>query len=141
LKFPHQQQDLFAVHAVQISCRLIREQNRWASHERARQRAALLLAAGEFAGPVLSPRTQSHRFERFTHAGLALFTIHLRKPQRQLDIFFERHARQQIERLKHHPDCFSAISCELFRIESRQIAVLHANGSRRGAIQARQQTQ
>jgi hypothetical protein len=67
--------------------------------------------------------------------------IHLRKPQRQLDIFFKGHAGQQIKRLKHHPDCFSAISCELFGIQFRQIAILDANCARRGAIKASQQIQ
>ena len=94
LKFLHQQEDLFTVDTVQISCRLIREQDRGAIYERARQCTALLLAAREFARPMLLPRTQPYSFERLPHAGLALITIHFRKPQRQLDIFFEGHAWQ-----------------------------------------------
>src|SRR5690348_17395542 len=35
--------------------------------------------------------------------------------QRQLDVFLERHAREEIEGLKHHSDCVAAVTREIER--------------------------
>ena len=76
LNFSQQEQDLFAVYAVEIASRLIGEKNCRTIHERARQRAALLLAAGEFARPVLPSCGEPHALQRFGNAGLPVAAIH-----------------------------------------------------------------
>jgi len=61
-------------------------------------------------------------------------TIRFRQPQRQLDIFLESHARQQVKRLENHPDRLAAIPREFVRFQFGQVAVSHADRARGGAV-------
>src|SRR5258705_13342230 len=54
LNFAEEEEDLFAGGAVEISCRLVGEEDGGLIYERAGQGAALLFAAGEFAGAMLA---------------------------------------------------------------------------------------
>ena len=51
---------------VQIACRLVGQKQAWAANQRPRERHPLLLAAGEFSGPMIA----------------AIFQIYLSKPIR-----------------------------------------------------------
>src|SRR6266568_8158019 len=102
LKLSQQEENLFAVDAVEISRRLVGEQNCRTIYESARQRSALLLSPGKLARPVPPSRAKPHALERFADAGLTVAAIHFGQPQRQFNIFLKRHAGKKVERLKHH---------------------------------------
>jgi hypothetical protein len=63
---------LLAELQVQRAQRLVQEQHPRIHHQRAGERDALLLAAGEHRGPVLLPAGHLHQLERFPRLGLAL---------------------------------------------------------------------
>src|SRR5882724_983919 len=64
LNLAQQKQNLLAVHAIEVSGGLVGEENRRAIDQGAGQRATLLLAARQLAGPMPTPRSQAHMFER-----------------------------------------------------------------------------
>ena len=135
LNFAQQREDGFAGGRIEISGGLIGEKNFRAIHQRARDGGALLFAAGEFARAVADAFAEAHTFERFAHAGGAFGAIHFGQPQRQLDIFFQRHARQQIEGLKNHADGVAAVARQFERRKFGQIAAAREDGARGGPVQ------
>ena len=139
LNFAKQQEDLLAIHAVEIAGWFVGEQYRRAIHQRPGQRAALLLAAGEFAGAVAAPRAKPHVVERRGNAGFALAAVDFGQPEGQLDVFFQGHARKEIERLKDHADGVAPVAGEFDGVERGQVAAAHVDGSRSGAVQPREQ--
>ena len=82
-------------------------------HERPGERGALLLATGKFAGAVCEAFFQMDAPESFANSPRALRAIDFGQAQRQLDVFFERHPRKQIEGLKDHPHGFPPVSRQL----------------------------
>src|SRR5690348_13126568 len=61
--------------------------------------------------------------------------------QRQLDVFLERHAREEIEGLKHHSDCVAAVTREIERRKFVEVAAARANRTGAGTIQASHEVQ
>src|SRR4029077_8625634 len=102
LNFLQEQQDLLAGGAVEIAGGLVGEENSGAIHQGAGERSALLFASGELAGAMLAAGAQADALKGFRYAGAALGAIDFGKTQRELYIFFESHARQQVEGLKDH---------------------------------------
>ena len=100
----------FAGGGVEIAGGLIREKNFGAIHERARDGHALLLAAGKFRGPVTQAVSQAHALQSFADTAGPFSALDFREAKRQFDVFFERHARKQIEGLKDHADGVAAIA-------------------------------
>src|SRR6266446_3609764 len=64
LNLAQQKQNLLAVDAIEVSGGFVSKQYRWAIDQGAGQRATLLLAARQLAGPMPTPRSQAHMFER-----------------------------------------------------------------------------
>src|SRR5262249_37173158 len=136
LKFAEEQEDLLAVNAVEIAGGLVGEEDRGAIDESAGQRAALLLAARKFAGAMTTTGAKFDAIERFGDAGLTLRVRDFGKAKREFDVFFQRHARKKIKRLKDHAGRFTAVAGEGFGVEIRKIASLDVNGTGVGAIEA-----
>lgn len=141
LKLTQQQENLLAVHTVEIARRLVGKENAGPIHQRTSQGAALLFAAREFARAVLAARPKAHTFKRLRHTRSAVAPIHFRKPQRQLHVFFQRHARKQIERLEHHPHGFAPVTCQMLRAKLSEILLPYANAAGSGAIESREHTE
>ena len=80
--------------------------------ERACQRSSLLLTAGKLARTMRQPRAEVYALDRVAHAGHSVLAIHARQPQWQLDVFLQRHAGQQIERLENDSDRMAAMPRE-----------------------------
>ena len=70
-----QRHHLLAVLRVEVTRRLVREQDRRAADERARNRDALLLTARELRRIVVQAMRHAHALERFDHALLALLAF------------------------------------------------------------------
>src|SRR5579864_268744 len=133
--------DFFACGAVQVPSGLVGEQNRWAIHQSASERGALLFASGEFAGAVRQALFQMHVFERLANARRTVRALDFGQAQGELDIFLERHARQQIERLKNHSDGEAAVARQLVGIHFREIASSYNDRAGRGTVETSEQIQ
>src|SRR5712671_572339 len=95
LDFAEEEEDLLAGGAVEVAGGLVGEQDGGLIYERAGQGAALLLAAGEFAGSMLAAGAEADAVERLRDAAAALAAINFREAQRELDVFFEGHAGEE----------------------------------------------
>ena len=82
---------------------------------------------------------KSHSLERFALALAAFVAIHLGQAQRQFHVFFQRHFRKEIERLKDHPNGAAAVLRELNGTKLRQISAVGDDRARGGPVQARHQ--
>src|ERR1700680_4667590 len=79
---------------------------------------------------------EAHAFEGLRDAAAALGAIYFGQSQRELDVFFQGHAREQVEGLKDHAYRFAAITRQTWRIERRQILASHVNRTGGGPVQA-----
>ena len=120
--------------AVEISRGLIRQQNFRMINQRSSQRRPLLLSTRKFARTMVHPRPQPHAFQCIVRHLLPLAAINLREPQRQFDIFRERHAGNQIERLKDHANNVQPVLRQLLARKFRQIAILDDDASRSRSV-------
>ena len=100
MQFAQQFHHRFAVGRVEVSGRLVSEQDARLSANCAGHRHALLLTAGELAGQVLRAMAHADALERVSHALLALGGIHAAIGQRQLDVFINRQVADQVETLE-----------------------------------------
>ena len=88
--------------AVEVSGRLIGQQELGLIHQRSRQRCALLLAAGELTGPMRKASAKAYAVKRLPGQAGTLCPLDFSKAHGKLDIFFESHGRNEIEGLKDH---------------------------------------
>ncbi len=100
-----QPEDRTTVSRVQVAGRFVRYQDARPVHERARDRRALLLAAGELARKVPRALAQSDTLEKFPHAPVILTTS---ERERQTDVLLDAEIRHQVKGLEHHADRFAS---------------------------------
>src|SRR5216683_508639 len=97
--------------------RLVGKEDRGVVHERARDSDALLLSAGKLVRIVLFAAMQSHHFEQFRGAPLAL-ACPGGVEQRQFDVLERGRAREQIKTLEDEADA-AAADCGEFLLTER----------------------
>lgn len=100
-----QRDDAASSLGVEISGRLIGQQQARLIDERARNGGSLHFAAGQLAGPVAAPRTEADAGEQ--HFG-PLAGDPAGKQRGQQDVFLDAQRRQQAEMLKDKPDLRAA---------------------------------
>ena len=83
--------------------RLIEQQHRRLRDQRAAQRDALLLPAGELVRIALAEALQAHVFQRRGDPGADHRGGSLRHLERERDIAFDRHVWKERVALEHHP--------------------------------------
>ncbi len=91
---------LLAILRIEVSGRLIRQQDRRITRQRPRHRNALLLTAGELRWIVLDAMRHADPLQRFMHFLLALRRSHAAIRQRQLHILIHIQIADQIESLE-----------------------------------------
>ena len=106
---PRLQQLQFDAHAlaqirVEIGQRLVEQHHARLVHQRARQRHALLLAAGQFRRRALLQIAKTHQFEHRARALGDLALGNAGDAEREADIAADRHMRPDRIRLEHHAD-------------------------------------
>src|SRR5512146_771013 len=99
-----QRHDFRSGMAVEIPGRLIREKEGWAIHQGARNGDSLLLAARKFRRTMAEPFDETNALESLVDPGSSLSALDLRKTERELDVLFEGHGRDKVERLEDHSD-------------------------------------
>jgi len=94
----------FAQLLVERGQRLVEQQNPRAARQRARQRHALLLTAGELIGLALLEAFELDQRHHLGHAGIDLRTRHARALQPECDVVPHVEMGKQRVVLKHHVD-------------------------------------
>src|SRR5262245_19647652 len=94
----------FAVRRVEVTRRLVREEDERIASDRAGHCDTLLLTAGELRRIVLHAVAHPHALERIGHALLTLGSRHAAVRERKLDVFVDRQIANQVERLEDESD-------------------------------------
>src|SRR5262249_44410325 len=72
MQLAEQMHDRFAVVRIEVTGRLVCEQNRWPPGQRARNCDTLLLTAGELTRQVFCPMRHAYALQRFRHQCFAV---------------------------------------------------------------------
>jgi hypothetical protein len=141
LDFLKEEKDSFAVGTVEIAGGLVGKKDGGAIDECASESAALLFAAGEFAGAMLAASGETNAVESFGDAGFALRAIDLGEAKREFDIFFESHAGEKIEGLEDHADGLAAVTGEGFGGNFSEVEIVDDDGAERGAVESSEEAE
>ena len=95
---------LHAQLGVEVGERLVHQEHLRVAHERAAERDALLLAAGELARLAVQQRLELDRRRRAAHPRVDLVLRRLAPPQREREVVVDRHLRVQRVVLEDHRD-------------------------------------
>lgn len=93
---------------VEVTQRLIKQQHFRLEDQRAGQRHALLLPAGDLIDKAVFESFQIHHRQRLFDAGFQLCARYAEHFQAITDILSQRHMREQGIGLKHHTDISAA---------------------------------
>src|SRR5204863_6655774 len=100
----HELEDAFAGLEIKITGRLVRYEQHGLREQRARDRHALLFAAGKLIRKVTRARLKSELAQQSAGAIERLLAFHPRDPPRHRHVFDGREFRQQVMKLKHEAD-------------------------------------
>ncbi len=136
-----QAQDLVGGLAVEVAGGLVADQQLRVGHDRARDRHALLLAAGELARLVLGAVGQADHVERDADVLAPLRLAQFRQQQRQFDVAFGGEHRHQVVELEHEADIARAPFRQLPGRELVDAAAADQDLARGGLVEAADQVQ
>src|SRR5712671_7877537 len=94
LDFAEEEEDLLAGGGVEIAGGLVGEEDGGLIYEGAGQCAALLLAAGEFAGSMVAAGAEADTVEGLRYAMAALGAVDFGEAEGEFHVFCERHSRE-----------------------------------------------
>ncbi|KAG1174428.1 hypothetical protein G6F35_016658 [Rhizopus arrhizus] len=103
-----QAQDLFGGLAVEVAGGFVADQEGGVGDDRAGNRHALLLAAGQFIRAVAAAVGQADQGQRDLRIALALRGVEVGQQQRQLDVLLRGQHRHQVVELEHEADVVAA---------------------------------
>ena len=122
---------------VEVARRLVGEQQRRVGDDRARDRDALLLPAGELPRIVLLAVAEADDVERGHHVLAALLLREVREQQRQLDVLERGEHRNQVVELEDEADVPRAPRGERALGQAADLGVADPDRSARRPIDAR----
>ena len=124
VQFLQQIHDGFAVARIEVAGRFVGQEDGRFAGERARDRDALLLTAGELARQMFGAMPHADALERFVDESFAFARAHAAIGQRQLDVFVNGQVADEIEALENEAD-FAIANAGTFRKgEVRDLAAL-----------------
>ena len=130
-----------SVDAIEITSRLVGHQNGRLDHESARQSHALLFAAGELDRVVIQAIPQADAFEQRAGTGDSRRDVAAGELVWQQDVFFGGQGREQLVALENESDFTAADQRQLVFAQSGDVDAVEDDGSRRGRIEAGEQTE
>jgi hypothetical protein len=136
-----QRQHTSTVLRVQISCGLIRNQQRRLVHERTGDGRALHLAAGHLLGVVAQPVPDANAVRHALDARLRVPGPHAAEQAGQGDVVREAERRQQVEELKHEADALPSQSRQLIVGQRGEIVSFECDAASRRTIHRAAQVQ
>jgi hypothetical protein len=124
---------------VEVSGRLVGEQDVRPRREGARDRDALLLAAGELRRIVVPARAEPHPLEqRVTACRGIRHAVHL---ERQEHVLAGGQVREQLEGLEHEPEVVAAQERQAVLVERLERLAEHPHAALGGPIEPCEQAQ
>ncbi len=136
LDFAKKHENRFAGGAVKIAGGFIGEENFGTIDQRAGDGGALLLAAGKLAGAMTAALVEADAREGFADARGPVTAVDFGEAERELDVFLERHAREEIERLEDHAYRLAAVAREFERGHFGEILAMSDDRAGSGAIES-----
>src|SRR6185312_2810108 len=124
-----------------VAGRLVANQQGRIGHDRARDRHALLLAAGKFGRPVRGAVGEADQLQGDARVLLALRGPKLGQQQRQFHVLLRAQHRQQVVELEHEADVGRAPFCERALAEFVDARAADRDAAVAGRIQATDQVQ
>ena len=118
MQFAKQIHDLLAILRIEVSSRLIGEQNGRIAGQSAGHRDALLLTAGELRRVVLDAVRHADALQRFMNLLLALRRAHAAIGERELDVFVDIQIADEVEGLENEADLAVADARALGELEA-----------------------
>ena len=101
-------------------------------HQRAGDGHALLLAARELAGPMVTALAEPHPLEQLRRPSARVASGHAGEAHRGHHVAVGAEARDEVERLEHHADRVAAVRREVAPGEAGGLAAVELDGSGRG---------
>lgn len=135
LDFAKQREDGFTGGTVEIAGGLVGKKNSGAIDQRAGDGRALLLPAGKLARAMADALFEFDALKRFAHPRRALGAVDFGEAQRELDVFFERHAREEIEGLKNHAHGLPPVAGKFLGGHFREILAVRDDRAGAGTIE------
>src|SRR5205823_9942459 len=114
----------FAITGVQVTSRLVREQDRGMTSERTRNRDTLLLTTGKLTREMLRAMAHADTLERSNHMFLTLTRRHAAIGERELDVLVHREIADEVKALEDEADLAIADARTLREREVRDLRVL-----------------
>ena len=114
-------QDFLAVFRVEISCRLVGQNQGRTQYERPGHGNPLLFSAGEFVRQVLGSVTQAGSLQHFKRPGASFLAAGARKVERERHVFLRSQSGEQIEELEDEPDLLAAQSGQVVVVQTRRV--------------------
>ena len=127
-----------AVRGVEVTGRLVGEQDLRPVRERARHRDTLLLAPGELGGVVVAAIREPDALEQLERPAARLLAAQL---ERHLDVLPRRERRDQVEGLEHEADLLGAHAGALVLRERREVLAVQHHAASRRPVEAGQQAE
>ena len=124
---------------VEITGRLVRQQQRGSGDESPRNGDALLFAARKLSRVVMEPCAETHAFEHLRRGSAR--AADAREFQRQHRILEGRHRRQQLKGLEDEADLPGAHRSAPVLVELIEIDAIDFDGPARRRVEPRQQTE
>ena len=133
--------DLAGGGGVEVAGRLVGEQDARAVDQRAGDRDALLLAAGEVAGDARGGVGEAEALEQLRRAAAGLAGRDAGQQRGQLDVVGDREVRDQVEELEHEADLAAAQARAAGLVGAGQVLALHAHLAAGRAVEAAEQVE
>ena len=130
--------DDLAVGAVQRGRRLVGKNQPGVFREHARDRNALVFAAGHLRRTGIAPRLQAHLIEHFLGALRARFGVETHVLQRQHDLLIRRQRRKQAHGLKHETALLPPKRIDLALRQRPDVPPVERHPARIGLLQTAQ---
>src|SRR5262245_17308989 len=126
---------------IQVSGRLVRENQCRIGHDRAGDRNPLLLSAGELPRQVVHPLSEPHEFERGGRVLESLRLLQVGQLERKLDILDRGQYRNQVELLEDETDVFIPPVRDLPVAQLAQVVAQHTDLALRWTVHRCDQVQ
>ena len=133
--------DLFTVLGIQITGRLIREDQLRAGHHGTGDGHALLLTAGKLLREVIGTMADGHTLHNLRDLGLALAGADIQIAQRQLNVLIHIEFVDQVEALEHKADVALAELGALLLLQAADFGAEEFIGTAGGIVQQAEDVQ
>jgi hypothetical protein len=141
MQIANERQDVFSGSAVEVARRFVGQQDRRVHRQRARDRHALPLTAGQFFRQMHETIAELHERQQLPRALVDLAARPPAQVKREADVFQARQRRQQVEELENEPDLVASHLRQLVVVQAGQRLAVDQHIAGGGAVEAAHQVE